>query len=77
MIVWSCWLDVVTIEGVTMNSGVCTLRELAYIVPLSTEEFARAVGISRRQLDRYLSVKCKKVPLKVLNSAKWVHHIYG
>lgn len=58
-----------------MDSSVLLLRELAYVVPLSTEEFAKAVGVSRRQLDRYLSVRCKKVPLKVLNSAKWVNHV--
>lgn len=57
-----------------MDSSVILLRELAYSVPLSAEEFAKAVGVSRRQMDRYLSRKCTKVPLKVLNSAKWVNH---
>lgn len=59
-----------------MEADVILLRDLAYIVPLSTEHFAKAIGVSRRQLDRYTHKNCKQIPLKVMNSAKWVHHLY-
>ncbi len=50
------------------------LRDIYFALGVSVPVFGDKIGVGRRMLDRYLNKNCDKVPLKVINSAKWVHY---
>lgn len=56
-----------------MDKDVIELRNIIFELGC-TENAAESIGISRRQLDRYMSRDSKGVPLKIMNSARWVLH---
>ncbi len=50
------------------------LRDIYFALGVSAPVFGEKIGVGRRMLDRYLNKNCEKVPLKVMNSARWVHY---
>ncbi len=50
------------------------LRDIYFALGVSVPVFGDKIGVGRRMLDRYLNKNCDKVPLKVINSAKWVYY---
>ncbi len=50
------------------------LRDIYFALGVPVPVFGEKIGVGRRMLDRYLNKNCDKVPLKVVNSAKWIYY---
>lgn len=67
-------INATTTEEMFMLEETIILRDIYFALEVSVPVFAERIGVGRRMLDRYLNKNCDKVPLKVINSAKWVHY---